>query len=112
LDRWSFGFVEKRNQPATHRPVIESEVIVWNRKTLEFVPGQTELGELANKSTWRATKFRVLVAGRPVIVRETIIMVAGMDRSHGQQMLEDMAGQIAPAQLLTSPLLQWHLMQS
>jgi hypothetical protein len=39
-------------------------------------------------------------------------MVAGMDRSHGQQVLEDMAGQIAPAQLLISPLLQWHVMQS
>jgi hypothetical protein len=23
LDRWSFGFAEKRNRPAAHQPVIE-----------------------------------------------------------------------------------------
>jgi hypothetical protein len=43
------------------------------------------------------------------IVRETIIPVGGMEAGHSQQVLEDMVRQIAAAQFLVSPLLQWHL---
>jgi len=37
LDRWSFCFVEKRNQPATPRPVIDPEAFDRVRKTLDPV---------------------------------------------------------------------------
>ena len=43
------------------------------------------------------------------IVRETIIAIGGVEAGHGQEVLEDMLGQIAAVQLLVPPLLQWYI---
>src|SRR6185369_11522485 len=43
------------------------------------------------------------------IVGETIIPIGGMEPGHGQQVLEDMAGQIAAAKLPVPPFFEGHI---
>jgi hypothetical protein len=43
------------------------------------------------------------------ILRETIITAGGMETGHGQQVIEDMLGQIAAVQLFIKPLLHRHI---
>jgi hypothetical protein len=39
-------------------------------------------------------------------MRQTVITVGGVEAGHGQEVFEDVVGQIAVAQLLVAPLLR------